>query len=74
MKATLAEALVQIDAKSDTETTSPDVHGFEHVTGDHVAHEEISHRAYSIWRSAGRPENCDLANWLTAEAEVLGER
>ena len=38
-----------------------------------AAHEEIMHRAYSIWECAGRPENCGLEHWLAAEAEVLAE-
>jgi hypothetical protein len=39
---------------------------------DRAAREEILHRAYSIWENTGRPENHELANWLEAEAQVLG--
>ncbi|ATC63135.1 hypothetical protein CMV30_03725 [Nibricoccus aquaticus] len=42
------------------------------VSTDRAAHEEILHRAYSIWECAGRPENCEVAHWLQAEAEVVG--
>lgn len=37
------------------------------------AHEEIMHRAYSIWECAGRPDNCERAHWQQAEAEVLAQ-
>jgi len=39
---------------------------------DRAAREKILHRAYSIWETSGRPENRELANWLEAEAQVLG--
>jgi hypothetical protein len=42
------------------------------VATDRAAREEILHRAYSIWECAGRPDNCGLAHWLEAEAEVVG--
>jgi hypothetical protein len=49
--------------------------GFETITNPGgSALEEIRHRAYSIWESAGRPAHCEAANWLAAEAEVMSER
>lgn len=48
--------------------------GFESLTNPGGAtHEEIRHRAYSIWECAGRPANREVAHWLEAEAEVMGE-
>jgi Protein of unknown function (DUF2934) len=48
--------------------------GFESMTNPGgPAHEEIRHRAYSIWECAGRPANREVADWLAAEAEVTGE-
>lgn len=38
-----------------------------------AAHEEILHRAYSIWECSGRPEHCEMDHWLKAEDEVLAE-
>jgi hypothetical protein len=38
---------------------------------DRAAREE-SHRIYSIWMDAGRPEHCEVAHWLAAEPEVKG--
>ena len=40
---------------------------------DRAAREEIQHRAYSIWASAGRPQHREMEHWLAAESEVLGE-
>ena len=39
---------------------------------DRAAREEILHRAYAIWESEGHPPDRKLANWLDAEAGVLG--
>lgn len=39
---------------------------------DRAVHEEIMHRAYAIWEREGHPENRQLANWLKAEAEIMG--
>lgn len=39
---------------------------------DRSAREEILHRAYSIWESEGHPSDRKLANWLEAEAAVMG--
>ena len=36
-----------------------------------VTHEAIARRAEQIWEEQGRPENCDQAIWLEAEAELL---
>ena len=59
---------------SEIPASSPALKGFESSsTPDKGAHEEILHRAYSIWESAGRPENCEVAHWLEAEAEVMAE-
>jgi len=49
--------------------------GFENTSNPFgMEHQEILHRAYSIWDSAGRPANRELDHWLQAEAEVLSER
>ncbi|MBC7368578.1 MAG: DUF2934 domain-containing protein [Undibacterium sp.] len=59
----------------DTDVASPELIGFGGAAApEQAAHAEILHRAYTIWESAGRPENRDLANWLEAEAEVSGEK
>jgi hypothetical protein len=39
---------------------------------DRAPREEILHRAYAIWESEGHPESRQLANWLEAEAEIMG--
>jgi hypothetical protein len=39
---------------------------------DRAPREEILHRAYAIWEKEGHPDNRRLANWLEAEAEVMG--
>jgi len=39
---------------------------------DRAPREEILHRAYAIWESEGHPDNRGLANWLEAEAEIMG--
>ena len=39
---------------------------------DRAVREEILHRAYAIWESEGRPPDRKLANWLEAEAEIMG--
>ncbi|MFC1592664.1 DUF2934 domain-containing protein [Candidatus Omnitrophota bacterium] len=31
---------------------------------------EIERKAYLIWESKGRPQNCDLDNWLDAERSL----
>jgi hypothetical protein len=57
-----------------TEVSSPNLSGFAGLKNtDRAAREEIQHRAYSIWASAGRPKDCELEHWLAAEAEVLAE-
>ena len=49
--------------------------GFEGLNAEErSAHAEILCRAHSIWESKGQPNNSQLADWLEAEAEVLGER
>jgi Protein of unknown function (DUF2934) len=74
MKSTLSRPLLPISLDSDADIPTPALKGFENLAvTDRAAREEISHRAYSIWECAGRPENRELANWLEAEAEVLGE-
>jgi hypothetical protein len=40
---------------------------------DRRTHAEIGVRAQSIWECKNRPDNSQLADWLEAEAEVLGE-
>ncbi|HTO05172.1 MAG TPA: DUF2934 domain-containing protein [Opitutus sp.] len=57
-----------------TEVPLPNITGFAGLKNtDRAAREEIQHRAYSIWASAGRPNNCEMEHWLAAEAEVLAE-
>ena len=55
--------------------TPPPCHeGFEKLNADECsAHAEMLHRAYSIWECKGRPVNSQMADWLEAQAEVLGE-
>ena len=38
---------------------------------DRAAREEILHRARTIWKRRGEPQNVDLSIWLEAEAEIL---
>jgi len=37
------------------------------------SHDQIAHRAYTIWINAGCPEGCDKANWERAQQEVNAE-
>ena len=55
---------------------SPRCHdGFEGLnTEERSAHAEILCRAHSIWECKGQPSNSQLADWLEAQAEVLGEK
>jgi len=49
--------------------------GFEGLNAEErSAHAEILCRAHSIWECKGRPDNSQMADWLEAEVEVLGER
>jgi hypothetical protein len=41
-------------------------------SADRAPREEILHRAYAIWEGEGHPDNRQLANWLDAEAEMMG--
>jgi hypothetical protein len=41
-------------------------------SSDRAPHEVILHRAYAIWEREGHPHDRQLANWLEAEAEVIG--
>ena len=34
--------------------------------------EVIRHRAHAIWEREGHPDNRELANWLEAEAQIMG--
>jgi hypothetical protein len=38
------------------------------VGGDR--HAQIAKRAYELWETDGRPDGCDVAHWLRAEAEL----
>jgi hypothetical protein len=72
MKSTPPQPRVPTILHPDSHGTKPSIKGFEGLTAtDTAAREEITHRAYSIWECAGRPEHCELAHWLEAEAEVL---
>ena len=43
----------------------------EEMAEEHtVTHEEISRRAYELWKEQGCPAHCDQAIWLEAEAEL----
>lgn len=33
-------------------------------------HDEIAHRAYSIWEEQARPQGQDSAHWFQAESEL----
>lgn len=73
MKAKSSKVLLPIALDSAT-VLRPNFDSFAgFATSERCAHAEISHRAHSIWESAGRPDNCQLAHWLEAEAEVLGQ-
>jgi hypothetical protein len=62
-------------AESDIVIPAAGLKGFAGLVGtDRAAHEEILHRAHSIWVCDGRPQGRELAHWLKAEAEVLSER
>jgi hypothetical protein len=37
---------------------------------DDDRHKQIAKRAYDIWEAEGRPQGCQLAHWLRAEAEL----
>ena len=74
MKSITSGAPLPIILDSDRGISTPDFKGFGGPAAPAQAtHEEILQRAYSIWECAGRPGNCELANWLKAEAEVLAE-
>ena len=52
----------------------PILDGFEGLnTLQRAQRAEILCRAYSLWDCKGRPDNSQLADWLEAEAQVLGE-
>ena len=53
--------------------TGPLIRSFAGLdASDRSAREEVLQRAYEIWESEGHPDDRKLANWLQAEAEVLG--
>lgn len=35
------------------------------------AHEEIAALAFTLWSEQGRPDNCEEANWLKAEKQLV---
>ena len=62
------------DLHSPSNPSAPDDNDCEGFKCANRTHEEIQHRAHSMWVSAGRPEHREVADWLAAEAEVRGER
>ena len=38
-----------------------------------ITSEIIAARAYTIWEQKGRPQGCDLENWLLAESQLKRE-
>jgi hypothetical protein len=53
--------------RSPFQTATP----FSVDVGQAVTHEAIAARAKELWDEQGRPQNCDNAIWLEAEAELL---
>jgi hypothetical protein len=37
-------------------------------------HEDIALRAFSLWSDCGKLENCEEANWLEAEKQLIESR
>jgi hypothetical protein len=35
------------------------------------SHEAIARRAHGLWEAQGHPANCDEANWLEAERQLV---
>jgi Protein of unknown function (DUF2934) len=61
-------------SESDPNSLQPCREGYDGLTPtQQAARAEMLHRAYSIWRSKGSPDNSQVADWLEAEAEVLKE-
>ena len=74
MKTLISAPPLPILRDTRTSLSNTNSRGFESLTNPGgPAHEEIRHRAYSIWECAGRPANREVAHWLEAEAEVMGE-
>lgn len=74
MKLPAPQPVLPPGLNSEIHVATPGLKGFEGLRStDRAAREEIQHRAYSIWLCAGRPEHCEVAHWLAAEAEVFGD-
>jgi hypothetical protein len=59
---------------SQPDSPPPSQEGFTGVNAERSAHAEMTQRAFSIWECKGRLDNTQMADWLEAEAEVLGEK
>ena len=74
MKSLTPDPTVTVFVNQQSTSSTSTTRGFSGLkSSDRAAHEEIKHRAYSIWECAGRPPDCEEAHWLAAETEVMGE-
>ena len=75
MKSKIPACSARVRSESNVIVSQPARDGFESVHAlEQAEHDEMLCRAYSIWDCKGRPGNSQLADWLQAETEVLGER